>query len=54
LKSIPSIKDGVEVVGEQRGRSAVQFVGAPVDVGEFFRDAAQFREVGPASIPRPS
>ena len=38
---------------EQRGRSPVEFVGASVDVGEFFRDAAQLREVGPSSIPRP-
>ena len=30
---------------EQRGRSPVELVGASVDVGEFFRDAAQFREV---------
>ena len=31
--------------GEQCGRSPVEFVGAPVDVGEFVRDAAQLRKV---------
>lgn len=44
----------VQLFGNQCGRSPVQFLGASIDLGEFFRDTAQLREVGPSSMPRPS
>ncbi len=44
---------GVQVFIEQGGGTPVEFIGAPVDVRQLFRDVAQIGKVGPSPIPRP-